>query len=323
MNNENLKIVVLDGYAGNPGDLSWDPLVVLADECVIFDRTAPDQVLERAKGAQIVLTNKVQLTRSIIESLPDLRYIGVLATGYNIVDTEAAREHGVVVTNAPSYSTASVVQVVFAHLLNITNSVQHYTDEARRGVWSRCPDFSYINTNVTELADKSIAIVGLGNIGQAVVRVALALGMRVLAVTSKEQASLPQGVIKVSLDEAFATCDVLTLHCPLTPDTRHLVNRERLATMKRSAIVINTSRGPVVDEYALAEALNHGVIAAAGVDVLEKEPPLVTNPLLTAANCYVTPHLAWASFEARQRLMRIVTDNVAAFIAGKPVNVVN
>ncbi len=323
MDKSKLKIVVLDGYTENPGDLSWNALEALAGECVVFDRTEPDQVLARSAGAQVLLTNKVAINRDIIESLPDLQYIGVLATGYNIVDVEAAREHGVVVTNVPSYSTYSVVQMVMAHLLNITNRVQAYTDDARAGKWSRCEDFNYTIAPLHELAGKKMAIVGLGHIGMAVARVAVAMGMKVLAVTSKKQSALPEGVTKVTMERAFAECDVLSLHCPLTPQTHHLVNQGRLATMKPSAIVINTSRGPVVNEHDLADALNHGVIAAAGVDVLSQEPPLVTNPLLTAANCYVTPHIAWASVEARQRLMRIIVDNVAAFIDGNPVNVVN
>ncbi len=323
MKESKLKIVVLDGFAGNPGDLSWAALESLADECVVYDRTDPDQVITRLDGAQVALTNKVPISRDTLESLPQLRYIGVLATGFNIVDVDAARERGVVVTNVPSYSTDSVVQMVMAHLLNITNRVQTYTDQARTGMWSRCDDFSYTFEPLHELSGKKLAIVGLGHIGMAVARVALAMGMRVIAVTSKKQAALPDGITKVTLERAFADCDVMTLHCPLSPLTHHLVNRERLATMKPTAIVINTSRGPVVNEHDLADALNHGVIAAAGIDVLSHEPPMVTNPLLTAANCYVTPHIAWASVEARQRLMRIVVDNVAAFIKGEPVNVVN
>lgn len=322
-NNDKLKIVVLDGYAGNPGDLSWAGLEALAGECRVYDRTAPSQLLERAAGAQVLLTNKTVIDRSAIEALPQLRYVGVIATGYNIVDTQAACEHGVVVTNVPSYSTASVAQMVFAHLLNITNSVQHYTDEARAGKWSSCADFSYTDTTVIELSGKTMAVVGFGHIGSAVARIALALGMRVMAVTSKDQSALPQGVAKASLDEAFAQCDVLSLHCPLTTSTRGLVCRERLATMKPTAIIINTSRGPVVNEQDLADALNSGTIAAAGVDVMSQEPPEAHNPLLSARNCHFTPHIAWASHEARERLMNIVVSNVAAFIAGRPVNVVN
>ena len=317
-----MKIVVLDGYAGNPGDLSWEGAEALG-ECTIYDRTAPSEKLERVKDAEIILTNKVPFCAEDFDKLPNLKYIGVLATGYNIIDTEAAKAHGVVVTNIPAYSTNSVAQMVFAHLLNITNSVQHYTDEARNGVWSRNPDFSYQNTQLMELHRKKIGIVGLGNIGMAVARIAIGFGMEVFAYTSKSHFQLPPEIHKMELDELFRECDIVTLHCPLTPATNNLVNAERLKTMKPTAILINTSRGPVVNEKDLADALNNGTIYAAGVDVLSVEPAKADNPLLTARNCFITPHIAWATKDARVRLMEMTVGNLQAFLNGQPINVVN
>lgn len=317
-----MKIVVLDGFAGNPGDLSWEEIKSLG-ECTIYDRTAPEEKLERVKDAEIILTNKVPFNASDFDQLPSLKYIGVLATGYNIIDTEAAKAHGVVVTNIPAYSTNSVAQMVFAHLLNITNSVQHYTDEARAGVWSKNPDFSYQNTLLVELHRKKIGIVGLGNIGKAVARIAIGFGMEVFAYTTKSHFQLPPEIHKMDLDDLFRECDIVTLHCPLTPNTKNLVNAERLKTMKPTAILINTSRGPVVNEQDLADALNNGTIYAAGVDVLSEEPAATNNPLLTARNCYITPHIAWATKEARIRLMEITIENIKAFLDGQPMNVVN
>ena len=317
-----MKIVVLDGFAGNPGDLSWEELKSLG-ECTIYDRTAPEEKLERVKGAEIVLTNKVPFVASDFDQLPNLKYIGVLATGYNIIDLEAAKAHAVVVTNIPAYSTNSVAQMVFAHLLNITNSIQHYTDEARRGDWSSNPDFSYQNTQLIELHRKKIGVVGLGNIGRAVARIAIGFGMEVFAYTSKSHFQLPPEIHKMNLDDLFRECDIITLHCPLTPKTKNLVNAERLKTMKPTAILINTSRGPVVNEQDLADALNNGTIYAAGMDVLSQEPPKADNPLLSARNCYITPHIAWATKDARIRLMQITIDNIKAFLDGQPVNVVN
>ena len=317
-----MKIVVLDGFAGNPGDLSWKEIQALG-ECTIYDRTAPEEKLERAKDADIILTNKVPFGASDFDQLPNLKYIGVLATGYNIIDTEAAKAHGIVVTNIPAYSTNSVAQMVFAHLLNITNSVQHYTDEARAGVWSKNPDFSYQNTQLLELHRKKIGVVGLGNIGRAVARIAIGFGMEVFAYTSKSHFQLPPEIHKMNLDDLFRECDIITLHCPLTPKTKNLVNAERLKTMKPTAILINTSRGPVVNEQDLADALNNGTIYAAGMDVLSQEPPKADNPLLSARNCYITPHIAWATKDARIRLMEITIENIKAFLDGQPVNVVN
>lgn len=310
-----MKITILDGYGMNPGDMSWAPLEELGD-LTVYDRTAPEQVLERAAGSEALLTNKTVLTAETLRALPQLRYVGVLATGYNVVDIDAARELGIVVTNIPAYSTDSVVQMVFAHLLAITNRVEHYTDENRRGRWSTNPDFCYWDTPLHELSGKTFGIVGLGNIGMAVSRVARAFGMKVKAYTSKRIEELPDGVSKAGLDELFETSDVVSLHCPLTDSTRHIVNADRLAQMKPSAILINTGRGPLVDEKALAEALNSGRIHAAGLDVLSSEPPAADNPLLTARNCFITPHLGWATKEARERLLRIAADNLRGFITG-------
>ncbi len=317
-----MHIVVLDGYAANPGDLSWDEMKKLG-ECTIYDRTSPAEILERAQGAEILLTNKTVLNAEVINALSALRYIGVLATGYNIVDAEAARARGVIVTNIPAYSTDSVAQMVFAHLLNICQQVQHHSEEVRKGRWSSNPDFCFWDTPLIELRGKKIGIVGLGHTGSRTARIAIAFGMEVYACTSKSSFQLPHEIKKMELDELFAECDIISLHCPLTPDTRELVNARRLSLMKPTAILINTGRGPLVNEQELADALNAGRIYAAGLDVLAQEPPRADNPLLTARNCYITPHIAWASTAARERLMRIAVDNVKAYSEGKPVNVVN
>lgn len=318
-----MKIVFLDAYTSNPGDLSWDGLRQLG-ECVIYDRSTPEQIVPRSREADAILINKVLITREMMQQLPQLRYIGILATGFNYVDVVAAHEMGIVVTNVPAYSTPSVAQLAWAHLLNICCMPQHYTDEVRGGLWGRCPDFSFTNTSLIELAGKTMGIVGFGQIGSAVARIARAMDMPVLAYTSKPQEQLPQGVTRArDLEQVFAECDVVSLHCPLTPETRCLVNRERLALMKPTAILINTSRGMLVDEQALADALNEERIFAAGLDVLPLEPPKDGSPLLTARNCFITPHLGWASKEARIRLIRVVEDNLRAFQQGHPQNVVS
>ncbi len=314
-----MNIVVLDGYAANPGDLSWEELKSLG-ECTIYDRTAPSEVLKRAAGADILLTNKYVLNAETIAALPNLKYIGVLATGYNIVDTEAAKERGIIVTNIPAYSTASVAQMVFAHILNIAQHVQHYTDEVRKGRWSSNPDFCFWDTPLIELRGKKIGIIGLGQTGYNTGRIAFCFGMEVHAYTSNSPFQLPPEIKKTELDELFANCDIISLHCPLTDSTRELVNAARLKQMKPNAILINTGRGPLVNEQDLADALNNGTIFAAGLDVLSQEPPRADNPLLTAKNCYITPHIAWASAAARERLMQIMLDNVKAFMDGKPIN---
>ncbi len=315
-----MKVVVLDGYGLNPGDMSWDAMQALADEFVVYDRTSPAELMERAQGAEALITNKTLITAENITALPALRYIGVLATGYNVVDVEAARAAGIVVTNIPAYSTRSVAQTVFAHLLHITQRVGHYADENARGRWTASPDFCYWDTPLTELDGKVMGIVGMGNIGQATARIAQAFGMKVMAFTSKPYTQLPEGIEKTDLDGLFRSCDVVSLHCPLTPDTHHLVNADRLKLMKPTAILINTGRGPLVDEQALADALNAGEIYAAGLDVLSVEPSTADNPLLSAKNCFITPHIAWATKEARVRLMNIAVENLRSWKNGQVVN---
>lgn len=314
-----MKIVVLDGYAANPGDLSWDELKTMG-ECTIYDRTAPEEVLERAADAEIVLTNKTELTAAQIAALPSLKYIGVLATGYNIVDVDAARSRGIVVTNIPSYSTPSVAQMVFAHILNITVQVQHHSEEVHKGRWTQSKDFCFWDTPLIELRGKKLGIVGLGHTGYTTARIAIGFGMEVHAYTSKSVFQLPPEIKKMGLDELFSECDIISLNCPLTETTRNMVNAERLKLMKPTAILINTGRGPLINEQDLADALNSGRIYAAGLDVLSQEPPRADNPLLTAKNCYITPHIAWASTAARERLMHIMIENIKAYLAGKPVN---
>lgn len=314
-----MKIVVLDGYGLNPGDLSWEGMQALG-EFTVYDRTAPGELLERAAGAEVLLTNKTVITAEDMASLPSLKYIGVLATGYNIVDIQAAKERGIIVTNIPAYSTNSVAQMVFAHILNITQRVGHYAYANRHGRWANNPDFCYWDTNLIELDGKKMGIIGLGNTGKATARIAAAFGMQVCASTSKPQSQLPEGIRKMELEDIFRECDIVSLHCPLTPETKDMVNAVRLATMKPTAILINTGRGPLVNEQDLADALNKGVIAAAGIDVLSSEPPQYTNPLLTAKNCFITPHIAWATKEARERLMNIAVENLKGYINGEIVN---
>ncbi len=315
-----MKAVILDSYTVNPGDLSWRQLEELT-ELDVYDRTSPDEVVERCKGHDIVLTNKVVLDAEILNQLPHLSYIGVLATGYNVVDLEVASRQSIVVTNIPAYSTESVAQMVWAHILNITNRVGHYAEANKNGRWTDCKDFCYYDFTHTELAGKVFGIVGMGHTGMAVAKIAQAFGMDVIAFSSKEE--LPKGFEKVSMETLFKESDVLSLHCPLTETTKDLVNMERLQLMKPSAILINTSRGPVVNEADVAQALNEGLIAAYGADVLSSEPASADNPLLTAKNCFLTPHIAWATKEARTRLIDICTKNVKAFIKGNPQNVVN
>lgn len=320
------KIVVLDGYTLNPGDLTWKDLEALG-QCIIYDRTDPKEVVPRAKDAEIVLTNKTVLSSDAIKQLPKLKYIGVLATGYNIVDTETARTRSIPVTNVPAYSTQSVAQMVFAHLLNLAQHVAHHAETVRCGRWTSNPDFCYWDMPLIELAGLTMGIIGFGRIGQAVAKLALAFGMKVIAydivTPSSIPGSSPEGCQFVELDDIFRISDVVSLHCPLAPQTKNIINKERLERMKKTAFLINTSRGPLVDEQALAEALNNERIAGAGLEVLSLEPPEKNNPLLKAKNCFITPHIAWATRAARERLLKVVIDNVASFLAGKPKNVVN
>ena len=315
------RIVILDGYTANPGDLSWKDLESLG-QVTVYERTKPEDTVARAAEADIVLTNKVLIGRTEIEQLPHLRYIGVLATGYNVVDIMAAHEHGIIVTNVPAYSTESVAQMVFAHLLTVTNRIEHYAIQNRAGRWSNNPDFSYSDTVLTELAGKTIGIVGLGNIGSRVAQIALAFGMKVKAFTSKSADLLPDGIQKTDMQELISTSDILSMHCPLTDDTRHLINADTLRLMKKTAIVINTGRGPLVDDQAVADALEQKRITAYCADVLTEEPPRSDNPLLKQQNAYITPHIAWATIEARVRLVQVATDNVRAFLKGTPQNTV-
>jgi glycerate dehydrogenase len=318
-----MRIVVLDGYTTNPGDLDWGGLQALG-ECAIYDRTPPDRIVARAKNAQILLTNKTVVDRDTIESLSKLAYVGVLATGYNIVDVEAATERNIVVANVPGYGKASISQAAIALLLELTNAVGEHSRTVHAGRWTKSKDFSYCVQPLTELAGLTIGIVGFGNVGQSIARLADAFGMKILVHTrtpKPEQA--PVTVEFCTLEDLLRQSDVVTLHCPLTPATKSMINGQTLALMKPSAILINTARGPLINEAALAAALNSGRIAGAGLDVLCVEPPLADNPLLTAKNCVITPHISWASKAARARLLDGAVRNVAAFISGSPVNVVN
>lgn len=316
-----MNLVILDGYSVVQNDLNWQSMNLLPEVSVqVYDRTAAGDVVERSREADAVLTNKVVFSREVISQLPHLRYIGVLATGYNVVDIEAAHERGIIVTNIPAYSTPSVAQLTFAHLLNVTNNVAHYAEENRKGVWTQSPDFMWMDTPLMELQGKTFAIRGMGNIGREVARIAQAFGMRVVAVSRQTQ--MPEGVEKIAWDDALKEADVLSLHCPLTKETQHLMNAQSLAMMKPSAILINTGRGPLVDEDAVAQALTDGRLYAYCADVLSIEPAKADNPLLKAPRCYLTPHIAWASREARQRLIDIATQNLAQFLNGTPINVI-
>ncbi len=315
------NIVVLDGYTLNPGDLDWDALKALG-KCEVFDRTPVDKIHSRAKYAEIVLTNKTLLSRETLDELPKLKYIGVLATGYNVVDIEAAHARGIVVTNVPAYGTRSVAQMTMALLLELTQHAGHHSRRARHGTWSKSEDFCFWDYPLIELEGLTMGLVGFGQIGRAVADLAKAFGMKVQVTSRTKPDNLPEGIDFVGLAELFQTSDVVSLHCPLTPETEQLVNSDRIALMKSTAFLINTSRGPLVDECALAKALNDDRLAGAALDVLSVEPPRSYNLLLTAKNCIITPHIAWATRSARARLMKTAVKNVCAFIDGKPVNVV-
>ena len=316
------KIVVLDSYTLNPGDLSWDELKILG-ECTLYDRTAKEDVINRAAGAQIILTNKTILDSHVIDSLPDMRYIGVMATGYNVVDLERTRERGIPVTNVPEYASSSVAQMTFALLLDMTQHVAHHAETVRGGRWCTNPDFCYWDYPMIELEGRTMGIIGYGSIGRSVARIARAFGMDVLVYDIREDQQEKPGITHTGIDTLFSESDVVSLHCPLTPETDKLINRDRLNTMKKTAYLINTGRGSLVDEDHLAEALNNGIIAGAALDVLSVEPPHEDNSLLTAKNCIITPHIAWASRESRARLMSVVVDNVRAYLDGEWNNVVN
>jgi glycerate dehydrogenase len=316
-----MPITILDGYTLNPGDLSWAELEKLGP-CAIYDRTPDEQIVERAKDAEIVLVNKTILSCETLDKLPKLKYIGILATGTNVVDLAAARQRGIVVTNVPGYAARSAAQMAFAHLLNFTQHAAAHGQSVVEGKWSRCEDWCYWDYPMIELAGLTMGIVGLGQIGRAVAELAAAFGMNVLAYDALPVAP-PPGVRMAALEELFRQSDVLSLHCPLTPQTQNLVNAERLSWMKPTAFLINTSRGPLIDERALVEALNSGRLAGAGLDVLTVEPPPADHPLIKAKNCCVTPHISWATVSARKRLLDAAVENVRAFLEGHPRNAVN
>lgn len=317
-----MKIVILDGYTLNPGDLDWSPIKSLG-EVTVYDRSAAGQVVERAKGAPIVLTNKVEITREMMEQLPDLKYIGVMATGFNIIDLPAATDHGITVTNVKGYSTHAVAQHTFALLFALLNRVETHSDLVHSGKWTASEDFTFRETPLLEVADKTIGLIGLGDIGHKVADIAKAFGMRVIAYRKNPEKTTDPDIQMVTLDEVFRQSDILSLHIPLSTETEHIVNKKNLEKMKATAYLINTSRGALVNEADLASSLeNHG-IAGAGLDVLSSEPPLPDNPLLNAKNCVITPHVAWSLQETRERLMHLISKNIKAYLRGEPVNKVN
>lgn len=318
-----MNIVVLDGYTLNPGDLSWDSLEKIGN-LTVYDRTAPEEVVERSKHAEIILTNKVSITKEHINQLSRLKHIAVIATGYNIIDIEAAKQKGISVSNIPDYSTPSVVQFTFALLLELCLRVQRHSDAVKEGRWASAKDFSFRDYPLVELQGKTMGIIGFGSIGKSVADVATALGMNIIGNSRTQSDQSSRKNFKwANVSELLKKSDVVSIHCPLTPETKGLINAESLKTMKASAFLINTARGPIIIDQDLADALNHGIIAGAGIDVLSTEPPAPDNPLISAKNCIVTPHIAWASIEARSRLMEIMEKNIHSFIKGEPINIVN
>lgn len=319
-----MNIVILDGYTATQADFNWDGWQEMGN-LTVYDRTHRDELIERARDAEVILTNKVFLNEDLLGQLPRLKYIGILATGYNVVDLEAARRRGIIVTNIPAYSTMSVAQMALAHLLNITNHVDIHNQSVQQGQWQHAADFCFQLAPQIELWGQTLSIVGLGNTGQAMARLGQALGMRILAMSSKPAELLAeQGIQKAdTMEQLFREADVLSLHCPLSADTHHLINADTLKWLKPSAILINTGRGALLDEQAVADALNTGRLYGCGVDVLEKEPPRNGSPLIGARNCYITPHIAWSTRQARRRLLDIAKNNLKAFLRGEPVNVVN
>ena len=317
-----MKIVILDGYTLNPGDLSWNDLAQLG-KIEIYDRTSPEEVAERCEGFQAIITNKALITQETIQSLPDLEYIGVTATGVNIVDCKAAAEHSIPVTNVPGYGPKSVAQMTFAHILNLTQRTGHHANEVSEGRWASCPDFCFSDFPLVELDGLTLGILGYGTIGKETARIGRAFGMKVIAHSRSLKENMGGEVEAVSMDTLFRQSDVLSLHCPLTPETDRVVNSDNLAKMKPSAFLINTGRGQLVDEEALADALNAGHLAGAGLDVLSSEPPSPDNPLPQAKNCFVSPHIAWATYAARKRLLAATANNLRSFIDGKTANVIN
>lgn len=317
-----MKIVNLDGYTTNPGDLSWDWLEKYG-EYTVYDRTNPEDIIERSKDADALIINKSNITADIINQLPNLKYIGLQSTGFNVVDCIAAKEKGIIVSNIPAYSTTAVAQLTFALIMQFTNQVTLHSDAVHNGEWTSCPDFCFWKSPLSELDGKTIGIIGFGSIGQRVRSIAIALGMKVITYTPHPKPEQFRDVEFVDLDTLLMSSDFITCHCPLTPETENLINKNTIDKMKKSAIVINTSRGPVINDQDLADALNSDRIKGAGLDVLRVEPPERSNPLLSAKNCFITPHIAWAGFETRQRLMSILEKNLKAFTEGNPQNVVN
>lgn len=317
-----MKIVVLDSYAAVSNDLSLDCLNKLCDELVVYERTNPEDTIKRIGDAEIVIVNKTILSREVLEKCPSVKYIGLFATGYNIIDVEYAKERGIVVSNAPGYSTSGVAQLVFALIMHFYNMVSKHNDEVHQGKWQNCKDFCFYDRHISELQGKTIGLIGFGSIGKQVSRLAQAYDMKVLIHSRTIYSQYEDGdLVKfVDFQTLLENSDIISIHCPLFPETTGLINKEAIEKMKTSAIVINTARGPVIDEQALADALNSGRIAGAGVDVVSKEPIEETNPLLTAKNCVITPHIAWAGRETRERLIGIVEDNIKAFLEGKPKN---
>lgn len=317
-----MKIVNLDGYTTNPGDLSWDWLSKYG-EYTVYDRTMPNEIVDRAKDAEILIINKTEINAELMEQMPNLKLIALQSTGYNVVDTKTAKEKGIVVSNIPAYSTNAVAQLTFAFIMQFSNQVALHSEAVHNGEWCECPDFCFWKAPLTELDGKVIGIIGFGSIGQKVASIANAFGMSVLVYTPHPKPNEFSNVKFVELDELLENADYITCHCPLTPQTEGLINEQAINKMKKSAILINTSRGPVVDDEALANALNSGRIRGAGLDVLRSEPPKKNNPLIGTKNCFITPHIAWAGFETRERLLSILEANVKAFVEGKPQNVVN
>jgi len=319
---KSINIVVLDGHTLNPGDLGWAELEKLGN-CQIYDRTPSEKVIERAKDAKILITNKVVIGAKEIAQLPKLKYIGLSSTGYNVVDIEAAAKRSIPVTNVPAYSTLSVAQLTFAHILNLCHHVTEHSISVRDGEWTSSEDFCYWNFPLIELQGLTIGIIGFGRIGQAVAGIAEKFGMRIMYYDISDGSTTSNNFLKTGLDFIFQKSDIITLHCPLTPKTEQLINKNHLNIMKPTAFLINTSRGQMINEQDLADALKSGTIAGAGLDVLSCEPPKADNPLLSAKNCYITPHIAWATESARQRLLNVVVENVRAFLDNKPINIVN
>ena len=317
-----MKIVNLEGYTTNPGDLSWEQFNKYGD-FTVYDRTKPEEVIERAKDAEILFINKTIVTAEMLDKMPKLKYVGLESTGYNVIDCKAARERGIVISNIPAYSTNAVAQLVFSFILQVTNKVTLHSDAVHGGEWTDCPDFCFWKAPLTELDGKTIGIIGFGSIGKRVAAIAKAFGMNILVHTPHPKQDEFKDISFVDFDTLLNKSDFVTCHCPLTEKTNGMLNAQAFSKMKKTAVFINTSRGPVVDEKALADALNEGRLQAAGVDVLSTEPPKADNPLLTAKNCFITPHVAWAGVETRARLIRILEENLKAFLDGKPQNVVN